>query len=136
MFFRNQVFIGMPCSFICKQIEKEVPIGTTIEETMGFVRSHEDWTNGNAYGDPYEYEIQNSGIAVYPNKFEGASFYSFCNVDYETNETETIGSYCIRVELGTTPFQPFWGRVTTAYFVFDEEQHLTDILVQKSGIGF
>ena len=137
--FRNQTLINMPCSYICKKLEKEIPMGTSVEETVKILRSHEEWTDGNLYGDVHKYELMDGGFPIHSDQFEYESYASFNDVDYksgsETNGLE-YGSYEIRVYLGSTPFfEPFWGRSVNAHFIFDEEQKLIDIIVRKAWIG-
>lgn len=138
--FSNQTRIYMPCSYICKKLEKEISMGSNVEETVKILRSHQEWTNGNLYGDLHTYELREGGIPIHPHQFEFESYASFNDVDYtagsETNDLE-YGAYDIYVHLGSTPsFEPFWGRKVVAHFVFDERQELIDIIVRKIWIGF
>ena len=135
MFFNNQFFINMPKSYICKQIENEISLGTSAENVVDFLKSHKDWTNGEYYGDLYDYQIYNDGIDI--NDFNTGSYYSLSSINYKSEQSEKIGSFLIFCDLGSAPiFEPFWGNEVNAYFVFDEEQKLIDIIVHKRPIGF
>ncbi len=136
MTFKNQVFISMPCSYICKNLEKEVPIGTDAENVIAFVKSHDEWTNGQEYQDFYNYEIENIRGKTFC--FTGAYSHSYNNINYENKnfDEETDAAYILHVRLGSTPFDPFWGKMVNACFFFDEDQKLVDILIGKTFIGF
>ena len=137
LFSNNQFFINMPCSYICKQLEKQIPIGTSAEEVVEVLRSHKKWTNGQLYGNLCDYQIYNGGVSTHKNKFINDSHYSLMDISYQSEEPGKIGSFTVFCDLGSTPaFEPFWGKTVNVYFVFDEEQQLIDILVYKSTIGF
>lgn len=132
--FKDQIFIAMPCSYICKNLEKEVPIGTDAENVIAFVKSHDEWTNG--CHDFYNYEIENIRGKTFC--FTGAYSHSYNNINYENKnfDEETDAAYILHVRLGSTPFDPFWGKTVNACFFFDEDQKLVDILIGKTFIGF
>ena len=144
--FSNAILIRMPSSYICKQLEKNVPIGTKAEEVIEFVESNHKWTNfGYAKDpeDPNEFVLYDGGVSYKTGEQrDPESSYSFCSfskIDYENNPTTEYGSYNLYVELGDIPWKDapsiLFGRVVKAYFVFDEERNLIDIVVCKEFFG-
>ena len=140
--FSNAILIRMPSSYICKQLEKDVPIGTSAEEVIKYVESNDKWTNYQLYGDRRIFELKDYGLQYsWGEQRDPESSYSFCSfskIDYENNPTTEYGSYNLYVELGDIPWKDtnyLFGRGVRAYFVFDEEQNLIDIVVCKEFFG-
>ncbi len=141
----NAILIRMPSSYICKQLEKDVPIGTSADDVIGYVEANGVWTNAGYAGDPddpNEFILYDGGVSyktgVQRDPENSYSFYSFSNIDYENTPTTEYGSYNLYVELGDIPWKDtnyLFGRGVRAYFVFDEEQNLIDIVVCKEFFG-
>ena len=60
--FSNAILIRMPSSYICKQLEKDVPIGTSAEEVIKYVESNDKWTNYQLYVDRRIFELEDYGL--------------------------------------------------------------------------
>ena len=140
--FSNAILIRMPSSYICKQLEKDVPIGTSAEEVIKYVESNDKWTNYQLYVDRRIFELEDYGLQYswgdHRDPENSYSFCSFSNIDYENNPTTEYGNYNLYVELGDIPWKDtnyLFGRGVRAYFVFDEEQNLIDIVVCKEFFG-
>ena len=140
--FSNAILIRMPSSYICKQLEKDVPIGTSAEEVIKYVESNDKWTNYQLYVDRRIFELEDYGLQYsWGEQRDPENSYSFCsfsNIDYENNPDTEYGNYNLYVELGDIPWKDtnyLFGRGVRAYFVFDEEQNLIDIVVCKEFFG-
>jgi len=140
--FSNAILIRMPSSYICKQLEKDVPIGTSAEEVIKYVESNDKWTNYQPYVDRRIFELEDYGLQYsWGEQRDPENSYSFCsfsNIDYENNPATEYGNYNLYVELGDIPWKDtnyLFGRGVRAYFVFDEEQNLIDIVVCKEFFG-
>ena len=73
---KNRLFILMPCSYIGKQLEKEIPLGTRADDVVSFLKEHKEWNNGGSNGtDLHDYELYNNG--VYINNYKYIYFCSF-----------------------------------------------------------
>ena len=138
----NAILIRMPSSYICKQLEKDVPIGTSAEEVIKYVESNDKWTNSQPYVDRRLFELEDYGLQYFWGEQRDPAYsYSFCsfsNIDYENNPATKYGNYNLYVELGDIPWKDtnyLFGRGVRAYFVFDEEQNLIDIVVCKECFG-
>ena len=128
MLFSNQLFRSMPTAYICKQLEKNIPIGTNSESVINIIKSNKEWTQ--------EGELRDCSDIVFDFPFT-FSIYSFNDIDYSQSKSgcEIGASFELSVELGRTPGAPFWGSSTHAIFFFDDEEKLIDILVYKEHIG-
>ena len=133
--FREQLFMRMPAFYIGNQLEKDVPIGTSAEDVMEYVKSHEEWIK-DEYQTVSYYDLPmtyNSGMACYP---EGSySCYSFSDIDYKGNPDEGFGSYTLYVDCGEMSPIPIAATWVNVFFVFDEDQKLIDIVVSKENVG-
>lgn len=140
IFFPNQLLTTMPCWVICKRLGMEIPMGSTAEEAVAVLQNNREWAERNRLEDAYNYHMSDGGLAIFPYQFEYESYYSFNHIDYQAgseNESLAYGSYTIRAKLGCTILnKPFYGRMVDAFFVFDENQRLIDIVVTKYFIGF
>lgn len=133
--FRDQLFLRMPAFFIGNHLEKKVPIGSSVEDVIEFVKSHEEWFKDESqvvrcYEHPMTYD---SGEACYPDG--SYSCYSFSDIDYKGNPDKKFGSYTIHVDCGTMSNIPIFATWVNVFFVFDEEQKLIDIVVSKEFAG-
>ena len=126
----NAILIRMPTSYICKQMEKNVPIGTDWKRVREYVGNNEAWE---------ELWEANCGLCYHTGSqddLDGSySLHSFSGVDYESDPNQRHGNFILLVCLGDLPWKdPYWylfARSANAYFVFDENQELIDIVVYK-----
>ncbi len=136
--FRDQLFMRMPAFYIGNQLEKDVPIGTSAEDVIEYVKSHEEWTNREY--EPVNYlELDEFGLmyngssAMYPRN--SYSLYSFSGIDYKGNPDESFGSYTLYVDFGEMSPIPIAATWVNVFFVFNEDQKLIDIVVSKEHVG-
>lgn len=134
VFFKNQFFISMPTSYICKQTEKKAPIGMAGENVIEFVKSHKEWDIIKHCDECEEFRRSEEMKFYFSNV---SSFYSLSNIQYdETYSMDMPGTYYVVVKLGATPFNTFLGKTVFLNFIFDENFVLMDIFAYKTTIGF
>ena len=104
---------------IRENIFKITPIGSNIEKVIEIIESNEKWKN--------EYERFERGYALKSigNPPEGY----FPTVYYSNEESNVIGVYSIRANIGT--YHNFFRRDVLVYWGFDEDLKLIDIAVHK-----
>ena len=131
---KNNFFSSLPTSYICNQISKDIPIGTSSDDVLEFIKHHEKWEIIKHCEDC---DAIRSCEGVICGASSAKSFYSFNEIVTDENGIIHMpGDYYIAVKLGTTFGEPFWGSVTYADFIFDENLNLINIIVYKSLIGF
>ena len=131
---KNFIFSSLPSSYICNQISKDILIGTSSDDVLEYIKQHEKWEIIKHCED-CDTILSCEGVIC--GASSAKSFYSLNRI--ETDENGIIympGDYYIAVKLGTTFGEPFWGKVTYADFIFDENLNLINIIIYKSLIGF
>ena len=133
--FRDKIYLLMPTSYICKQIEKEIPIGSDAETVIEYLESKHMWSSN--YDDDFiekDYKITQGSPGKYLVNF--AAFHSFNNINYKN---ENLGCYFTSACLGYIPFRgtsiPI-GSWCQVVFIFDSNLKIIDIIVYRHFIGF
>ena len=124
-----------PTWYICKQIEKEIPIGSDADDAIEYLKSKDEWSYYRNASDENakNYRISETATGRYASN--SPCFYSFSNLDYESHDQ---GCYVTGVHLGTYPEKGtthLLGYHVEAAFVFDENLKLMDIYVFRNYIG-
>ena len=137
MMFRDKIYLLMPPSFICKQIEKEIPIGSDADEVIEYLKSKDEWLPEENASDSNDkdYRIYQTGTGHYIASYYG-HFYSFSKLDYKSHDQ---GCYITSAYLGIFPNKDttLWSAYDVeACFVFDENLKLIDIYVFRRYAGF
>lgn len=125
---KNQILIAMPRAIICTYLESNTPIGSDVESVKEFLESNSEWHELNYPSNEYNAYFRNLG---------SQKRYSFCNYDHtlESTRKTVSASYVIDVDIGTSLGSPFWGDYVHGYFIFDNQNKLVDIVVEKDFIG-
>ena len=140
---KNQILIATPRSYICNYFEKNVPMGSNPDTAIQFLLSNKEWTTGGPYSigtfevlHKYDYKLFQCNH-IDPSYYF-TNYHSFSGINYDSKSVwETSGGmYWIKVDVGATLFEPMWGDHVKAYFIFNEQQKLIDILVIKQFIGY
>ena len=122
-----------PTWYVCKQIEKEIPIGTDADTVIEIMKSKDDWSKSEdtPYNKTYRLNKGPIGVGIAYNAF----FYSFNKLDYRNISQ---GNYYTGTFLGSVPqrgTEEPWGYSVSAMFIFDENKQLMDIIVFRNYVG-
>ena len=123
--------LRMPTWYVCKQIEKEIPIGTDADTVIEIMKS-KGWSNDKHSYVPY-YPLMKGSISS--SLTDRAYFYSYNRLDYKNREH---GYYYTGAYIGTVPEQGTsdpMGYSISSIFVFDENKKLMDIIVFRNYVG-
>lgn len=131
--YEYQFFLAMPTSYICEQIEKEIPIGSDADDVIAYLKSKDEWLPHERSVDK-NYRISQTATGHYVSGFP--DFYSFSKLDYESHDQ---GCYITSAYIGTFPKKgtTLWSAYEVkVVFVYDENLKLIDIYVYRRYAGF
>lgn len=130
--YKDEMLLFMPTSYICKQIETEVPIGTDADTVIEFLKNKDGWWTDKSSADN-NFKLYEGATGRYAVDYQ--SFYSFNNLNYDQDQ----GYYFTDAYIGSVPNQntSLWiGNHVYVIFIFDENMRLMDIAVFRVLIGF
>ena len=129
--FSQKNFVRMPTWYVCKQIEKDVPIGTNADTVIEYLKSKPEWSVTRDFNskDHILHEGFNGPLIGY-----NACLYSFNKLNYKKELYDHY--YSTSVYLGGFDTTSSSGYYVKAVFIFDESKTLIDIVVYRYYVGF
>ena len=123
--------LRMPTWYVCKQIEKEIPIGSDADTVIEIMKSKDDWSTEEEFiGDEYKYyEIYSLPKGFNNNISSQADYYSFSKINYKK---ESRDFYALSTCIGAVPERgtdKLFGYYVHVMFILDENKELIDILI-------
>ena len=131
--YEYQFFLAMPTSYICEQIEKEIPIGSDADDVIAYLKSKDEWLPHRRSVEK-NYRISKTATGHHASRYP--DFYSFSKLDYESHDQ---GCYITGAYIGSFPNKDssLWSAYDVeVVFVYDENLKLIDIYILRAYFGF